>query len=157
MAALGRNRAIGLKGTLPWKLPGDLAHFRRLTRGGVVLMGRSTYDSIGQPLPHRKNWVLTRNPEWSAPSVRVLHEIGEVLHAASEFENVWVIGGEQIYRELLPFCDRQVLTFVDAAPEGDSFYPEFPASEWQIADRQPGPAGEQHAYEVVTYQRVAPT
>lgn len=154
VAALGRNRVIGSEGGLPWHLPGDMRHFRETTRGGTVLMGRATYESIGRPLPQRENWVLTRQPDWRAEGVRVFRDAKEMVEAAKRLQTGWVIGGEQIYRLFLPHCQRQILTLVEAELPGDAFYPEWKASEWrQIAD-EPGPTGEAYAYHFVTYERL---
>ena len=154
VAAMGRNRVIGSQGTLPWKLPGDMRHFRETTRSGVVLMGRTTFDSIGRPLPERENWVLTRQPDWTASGVRVFRQASAMLEAAHSLPRGWVIGGEQIYRLFLPHCQQQLLTLVEAEVPGDAFYPEFEASDWRVIRDQPGPPGEAFAYRFVTYERV---
>jgi dihydrofolate reductase len=153
IAALGRNRVIGSGGTLPWKLPGDLRHFREQTTGSTVIMGRTTYDSIGKPLPNRENWVLTRQPDWQPAGVTVFRDAEELLHRAATLATGWVIGGEQIYRLLLPRCQRQVLTWVDASPDGDAFYPEFDTHDWTVVLDLPGAEGEQYPYRFVTYER----
>ena len=133
IAAMGKNRVIGVGGRLPWHLPGDLRRFRELTRGGVVIMGRTTFASIGRPLPQRENWVLSRTVGLQLPGVRVFSSLETLLQALDE-KLAWVIGGEQVYRQLLPYCDRQILTEVEAEPEGDSYYPEFSPREWLLAE-----------------------
>jgi len=155
VAALSRNRVIGHRGQLPWHLPGDLKSFRETTRGGVVVMGRATYESIGRPLPHRENWVLTRQPDWEAHGLRVFRDIPELLRACATQIPVWVIGGESIYRALLPFCGRQFLTEIEAQVEGDTFYPAFDEADWQLREKRPGPAGEAYEYNFCVYERVA--
>lgn len=154
VAALSRNRVIGKDGQVPWRLPGDLKHFRETTRGGVVVMGRTTFESIGKPLPQRENWVLTRDPNWKHPQVRVFHDLAELLRAASGHEEVWVIGGEQIYRQLLPHCQRQWLTEVQAEVEGDTFYPEFSERDWQLKEKRPGPDDGSWPYHFCLYVRI---
>ena len=153
VAALTRNGVIGRSGQLPWSLPGDMKHFRETTRGGVVVMGRTTYESIGKPLPHRENWVLTRQSDWQAPGVRVFHEIDPLLAAAAGHSEVWVIGGQQIYEALLPHCQRQWLTEIDHEVEGDTFYPPFDRSGWSLLEQRPGPMGEEMSYSFCLYER----
>ncbi|MEW6278546.1 MAG: dihydrofolate reductase [Candidatus Eremiobacterota bacterium] len=155
VAALGRNRSIGRDGQVPWRLPADLRHFRSVTMGKPVVMGRKTFESIGKPLPGRHNLILTRDPNYTAEGCRVMHGVAEVVAACADAEELCVIGGEQIYREFLPMATRQILTLVDAAPEADAFYPEFPAEEWQEVLREPHPADEANplAFEFVTLSR----
>lgn len=116
-------------------------------------MGRSTYDSIGKALPGRENWVLTRQHDWQASDARVFHDLDTVLEHACSRERCWIIGGAQIYKLLLPHCQQQILTHIEANLDGDTFYPEFSNQEWQEVDVQPGPEGEQFAYRFSTYQR----
>jgi len=153
IAALSRNRVIGDHGQIPWNLPGDMKHFRESTSGGVIVMGRATFESIGRPLPGRENWVLTRGAKEFPEGVRVFSSVEEVLAAAPHNKPVWIIGGEQIYRAFLPHCQKQSLTFIDAEVDGDTLYPEFDAEEWELSECQPGPAGEEYEYEFRVYQR----
>ncbi|MBS2039454.1 dihydrofolate reductase [bacterium] len=153
IAALSRNRIIGEQGQIPWNLPGDMKHFRESTSGGVIVMGRTTFESIGRPLPGRENWVLTRSGK-AIEGARVFSSVAEVLAAVPENKPVWIIGGEQIYREFLPHCQKQLLTLVDAEIEGDTRYPDFSESQWRLTSREPGPAGEEYGYEFCTYERV---
>lgn len=153
VAALSRNRVIGRNGQLPWTLPGDMRHFRETTRDGVIVMGRTTYESIGKPLPHRQNWVLTRQQNWHAEGVRVFHQLEDLLAAAQEHAQVWVIGGQQIYEILLPHCQRQWLTEIEADVEGDTFYPDFDPTEWNLIKDRAGPEGEDFAYRFCLYER----
>jgi dihydrofolate reductase len=155
VAALSRNRVIGHQGRLPWHLPGDLKFFRETTRGGVVVMGRATYESIGRPLPHRENWVLTRQSDWQAAGVTVFRDLAELLRACQPRPAVWVIGGESLYRALLPYCARQFLTEIEAEVEGDTYYPVYAEAEWRLLEKRPGPAGEALEYHFCIYERVA--
>ena len=153
IAALSRNRVIGDQGQIPWNLPGDMKNFRQSTSGGVVVMGRSTFDSIGRALPGRDNWVLGRGKPKLPEGVRLFGSVEEVLAAAPTRKPVWIIGGEQIYRAFLPHCGRQFLTFVDAEVDGDTYYPEFSETEWKLDESMAGPAGEEYDYEFRIYER----
>lgn len=131
VAAVARNGVIGLAGDIPWSIPEDLKHFRATTRGHTVLMGRSTYESIGHPLPYRTNVVITRQPDWSADGVLVAHSVEEGLELARDLAgDVMVIGGGEIYRAAMPHATHQVLTEVDLEPEGDTHYPDFERAAW---------------------------
>ena len=139
VAAVADNGVIGAHGQLPWHLPEDLAHFRRVTTGHTLIMGRKTYESIGRPLPRRTNVVVTRQPGWSADGVLVAPGLGEALDLAAEHEgDAMVIGGGQVYALAMPLADRQVLTEVHQSPEGDASYPPFDRSEWVETRREPG-------------------
>jgi dihydrofolate reductase len=106
--------------------------------GGVLVMGRATYDSIGRPLPGRTTVVLTRDPDWSADGVLVAHSLSDALQLAAEQPGeVFVVGGTQVYAQALPLATHQILTEVDLAPEGDAHYPEFDAAEWVETRREP--------------------
>lgn len=127
------DRVIGRAGTLPWHLPEDLAFFKRTTSGHPVVMGRKTYESIGRPLPKRRNIVLTRDEAWSAPGVEVIHR-PEDLEGLPELEGrVFIIGGSEIYAAFLPRLDDLLVSHVFAEHEGDTRFPEirdaFPESE----------------------------
>jgi dihydrofolate reductase len=138
VAAVADNGVIGADGDIPWHLPEDLAHFKRLTVGKVVVMGRRTYESIGRPLPRRTNVVVTRTPGWGADGVLVARSWPEARALAEEHETdeVVVIGGAALYAEALPEADRQVLTEVHATPAGDTCYPEFDRADWVETRRE---------------------
>jgi dihydrofolate reductase len=139
VAAVAANRVIGRGGDIPWSLPEDLRHFRATTRGNTVLMGRRTYESIGHPLPYRTNVVVTRDPDWSADGVFVVHSVRDGVERAQDFEgDVMVIGGGQVYADALDLADTQVLTEVHQSPEGDTFYPDFDRREWRETRRERG-------------------
>lgn len=125
VAAMARNRAIGHEGKIPWHLPADLRFFKRTTLGHVVLMGRRTFDSIGRPLPGRDNVVLSRR-ELDVPGVQRIASFAEVVEPA-DGRRLYVIGGAEIYRALLPRCAEVLLTHVDMEPEADTFFPAFEA------------------------------
>ena len=138
VAAYAANRVIGDRGRIPWHLSEDFAHFKATTMGGVLVMGRATYDSIGRPLPGRTTIVVTRNPDWSAAGVLVAHSLDQALDlAAAQPGETYVVGGTQIYEQALPLATHQVLTEVDLTPEGDAYYPEFDPAEWVETRREP--------------------
>jgi dihydrofolate reductase len=137
VAAVADNGVIGADGELPWHLPEDLAHFKRVTTGNTVVMGRRTYESIGRPLPRRTNIVLTRQPGWTADGVVAASSLDEALDLAEDFDgDVMVIGGAQIYALALPLADVQVLTEVHQEPAGDVHYPPFDRAEWDETQRE---------------------
>jgi dihydrofolate reductase len=137
VAAYAGNRVIGAGGRIPWHLPEDFAHFKATTMGGVLVMGRATYDSIGRPLPGRTTIVVTRNPHWAAEGVLVAHSLEEALEQAASLPGeTFVVGGTQIYEQALPLATHQVLTEVDLEPEGDARYPVFDLGEWVETRRE---------------------
>jgi dihydrofolate reductase len=146
IAAMGANRTIGLNGDLPWRLPADLKRFKALTHGHPMIMGRRTFDSIGgAPLPGRWTVVLTRDRSWSAPGVQVAHTLDEALAlaAATGDDEVFVAGGEDIFRLALDRADRIQLTRIEHDFPGDTFFPEFDESQWQVVEREDhGPTDE---------------
>lgn len=119
------DRVIGRNGTLPWHLPEDLAFFKRTTSGHPVVMGRKTYESIGRPLPKRRNIVLTRDPAWSAPGVEVIHRPEELSSLPDLKGRVFIIGGSEIYAAFMLVIDDLLVSHVFAAHEGDTFFPAF--------------------------------
>jgi dihydrofolate reductase len=138
VAAVADNGVIGVDGQLPWHLPDDLAHFRRVTTGNVVIMGRKTFESIGRPLPRRTNVVVTRQPGWTADGVIAVSSLDEALEVAEEYDGeAMVIGGAQIYALAMPLADAQVLTEVHQEPDGDVRYPPFDRAEWEETAREP--------------------
>ena len=136
IAAMARNRGIGCKGQLPWKLSEDLRRFKAITMGHVLLMGRTTFDSIGRALPGRRTIVVTRQPAWSAPGVEVAHSIDAALEKAAGDE-VFVAGGGEIYAQTIDRADRLYLTLIDRDVEADAFFPEFDQSAFAVVEREP--------------------
>ena len=155
IAAMDRKGLIGNRNRLPWHLPADLAHFKRVTMGKPVLMGRKTYESIGRPLPGRKNIVLTRSANFDAEGVMAANTLEEALEDAAGADEVMVIGGSTIYELALPLADRLYITHVDDTFQGDAWFPEFDPGEWHIIDSEEHAADEKNAsdYRFVTYQR----
>jgi dihydrofolate reductase len=142
IAAMDRNRVIGVAGEMPWRLPDDLKRFRRLTEGGTVVMGRKTFESIGRPLPGRRNVVVTRRGEFGADGVQVVSSLNDALQ-----DGVFVIGGGEVYTQALPQADRMELTLVDVdLPRGDAYFPAWDTAEWREVMREHHPADARHAY-----------
>ena len=141
IAAMAHDRVIGRDGTLPWHLPDDLRWFRRHTMGQVLLMGRRTFEAIGRALPGRRTLVVSRQPGYQAPGCLVMPDIPAALEAAGPAGELFVCGGGDLYRQLLPRADRLYLTEIDLVVAGDTFFPAFDAREFALAyvrDR-PGP------------------
>ena len=148
VVAVARNGVIGRDNTLPWRLPSDLAHFKRVTMGHPVVMGRRTYESIGRPLPGRKNIVVTRNRAFHAPGCTVVSSLEEAWRAANGAEEVSVIGGTTLFEETLPIADTIHLTEVEADVEGDTYFPPLDRSRWEEREVERHPADERNAYPI---------
>lgn len=154
VAAVGRNGVIGKQGGLVWKLPGDLPRFKQLTTGHPVVMGRATWDSLPvKPLPGRRNYVMTRQPDWHADGATAVRSLDEVLAAESWVGTVMVVGGAAIYELALPFANRLELTEVQAEAEGDAYFPAFDRGRWAEAERISHEGDP--AFDWVTYVRKA--
>ena len=149
IAAGARNRVIGYNGQIPWNIPGDLQHFKELTMGHTVIMGRRTFASIGRPLPGRENIIVT-STLYEIPGCIIVRSLAEALELASR-EIIFIIGGQQLYKEALPLAEYLDLTFVDAEPEGDTFFPEVNWNDYEEVSREQH-AGEP-AYTFVTYRK----
>lgn len=145
VAAVARNGVIGRDNDLPWRLPDDLKHFKTITLGKPVVMGRRTFESIGRPLSGRENRVVSRRVDFEAPGCRVFSGLDEALQAGPEPE-VMVIGGAQVYAEALPLVRRIYLTEVDADVKGDARFPTLDPAAWREVSREHHPADERHAH-----------
>ena len=143
---MARNRVIGRENHLPWRLPADLAYFKRVTLGHPVVMGRRTHESIGKPLPGRHNIVVSRNRDYLSPGCTVVGSLEEAWKAAGEVDETCVIGGTSLFAEALPLVDRIHLTEVCAVVPGDSYFPEFDRSQWTQREVVIQPADARHAY-----------
>jgi dihydrofolate reductase len=153
IAAVARNRVIGRDNRLLWNIPEDMAHFRKLTTGHTVLMGRKTWESLPprfRPLPNRRNIVISRQADYAAPGAEVADSLENALKLASTAVTVFVIGGEQIYAQAMGIADRLEVTEVDLEPEGDAWFPEIAAVDWEKAAKTEG-AG----FAFLTYRRRA--
>lgn len=145
IVAMDRNRLIGADNGLPWRLPADLRNFRAMTLGKPIVMGRRTHESLGRALPGRINIVVTRNPGFvPRGEVRVAHSLCEALAQAGDAPEVVVIGGAELYRRVLPICDRIYLTEVQGEFEGDTWFPEWDRGEWRETERVEHPATDPH-------------
>lgn len=171
IAAMGRNRELGFGNQLPWHLPDDLKRFKALTTGHVIVMGRKTYEAIGRPLPNRTNVVITRNKGFSAHGCVVVNSMEDAIktaetsrssvgansaNTANSADEIFVIGGAEIYKLALPFANRMYLTHVDADMNADVYFPEFNEKEWRIVKTEPHARDEKHPYSFVfkVYERV---
>lgn len=151
IAAVAANRAIGKDNQLLWQIPADMAHFKSLTNGHTVLMGRKTWESLPprfRPLPGRRNLVVSRQTGYSAPGAELATSVENALARAGDAEKIFVIGGEEIYRQTLALAQRLEITEVDQTPDADAWFPEITATDWQETQRNP-----QAGYAFVTYLR----
>jgi dihydrofolate reductase len=137
VAAVTAGGVIGRDGGIPWRLPADLAHFRTLTMGHVLILGRKTFDSLGRALPGRRMIVLSRDPAFRAAGCEIAGSLENALEGAGGGE-VFVIGGASVYAQALPLASRMYLTRIDAAFAGDAFFPEFDTGEWRLLESRPG-------------------
>ncbi|MBA2690821.1 MAG: dihydrofolate reductase [Burkholderiales bacterium] len=155
IVAMAENRAIGVANRLPWHLPADLKHFRSLTMGHPIIMGRKTFDSIGRVLPGRRNIVVTRNPEYVKPGVTIAHSLDEAFDYCKAESEAFVIGGADVYRAAIERADRIYLTLVHSVTEGDVFFSAIDESQWQEIERVAYPADPHnaHAYDFIVYDR----
>jgi dihydrofolate reductase len=147
---------IGKSGGLPWRLPRDLQHFKRITVDHTVIMGRKTFAEVKRPLANRRNVVITRNPEFRPHGVTVVPSLAEALALGATEDEVFVIGGGEIYRLALPRADRIYLTVVHALVEGDTFFPEFEGSAWVVESEEDHPSDDKNQYAMTfrTYVRL---
>ncbi len=153
IAAMSGNRVIGKENELPWDMPDDMAYFNRVTMGHYIVMGRKNYESNRGALPGRTNIVLTRNKSWSVPDAIVLHDLDDAIELAGKNgeEELFIIGGGEIYRLSLPLTQRIYLTLIDTEVEGDVTYPELPEEEWKIVSADPHPADQRNPYPYTFY------
>jgi dihydrofolate reductase len=136
IVAMSTNRVIGIDNRMPWHLSADLKHFRAVTWGKPILMGRKTYESIGRPLPGRENIVLTSDASYRAEGCAVVNSLEQGLAVAAHHPEVMIIGGAALYQATLPVADRLYLTRIDQDFQGDTFFPELNWSEWQEIEHQ---------------------
>lgn len=153
VAAVAANGIIGAAGQLPWRLPEDLQHFKHLTMGHPVIMGRRTWESIGRPLPGRENIVVTRSAQLAAPGCRVAHSLDEALAAAGSADAVFVIGGGDLYRAALPLAETLLLTEIRRDFPGDAFFPAFDRAAFRETSREPQRAADGLEFDFVEYRR----
>lgn len=154
IAAMAANRVIGRSNRIPWHLPAELQRFKAVTWGNSLIMGRRTHESIGRPLPGRRNIVVSRNPDYRAPGCEIVHSLAQAYSLCQGEERVFNIGGAELYRQGLERADTLLLTVLKEAWDGDVFFPEFSAELFILARREEvsGPL----PYAILTYRRQAP-
>ena len=148
VVAMTSNHVIGQNGDMPWHLPADLVHFKELTSGHAIIMGRRTWESIGKPLPNRLNIVVTRQENYAAGDVTVVHSLEDGIVAAG-IQRTFLIGGGEMYKEALPIASQMHITRIDALIEGDTKFPEIDESIWQCKSRVNRSADEKNQYDLV--------
>lgn len=160
IVAMSTNRVIGIDNELPWHLPEDLKHFKQKTLGKPVVMGRKTFESIGRPLPERKNIVITRDAAWSAEGVEVVNSVDDAITIASQHalaesvSEVMLIGGAMIYEQVLPLVSKLYITEVKSIIEGDAYFPEVDLKQWLESHRESHISEAQNlSYDFVEYIR----
>jgi len=147
IAAMAKNNVIGKDNDMPWHLPDDLKFFKSKTVGKPIIMGRKTFESIGcRPLPNRQNFVISRNANLKFDGVQVFSSVDEAIAGLSNEEEVIIMGGGQLYKEMLPRADRLYVTMIDAEIDGDTFFPNWQALAWNTLDKVRHETDERHAY-----------
>jgi dihydrofolate reductase len=136
IVAVARNHVIGANNTLPWHLPEDLKRFRALTTGHHIIMGRKTYESLNRLLPDRTTVIVTRNPDYKVPGALIASSLQQAIQLCGDDEEVFLIGGAELYRDGLKLADKLYITEIDAAFEGDAFFPELDKTKWQEISRE---------------------
>ncbi len=156
IAAMAKDRVIGVNNRLPWDLPADMKHFRAQTMGKPILMGRKTYDSIGHPLPGRHNIVVTHDASLQIEGCTVVQSIDAAIESAGDVDELMVMGGASFYTQLLPRADRLVLTMIELEVEGDVWFPAWESSEWEETRREDHQPDEKNrmAYSFVEFVRI---
>lgn len=159
IAAFTENRVLGKNNQLIWHLPEDLKNFKRLTSGHPIIMGRKTFESLGRPLPNRTNIVITHNPDYQATGCVIVSSLEEAIQKATgiDREEIFIIGGGEIYTQALPLADTMYLTHVHTMLEGDTFFPIFSSQEWNMAHTLSFKKDEKHVYDfdIVTWKRLS--
>ncbi len=157
LVAMDRNQLIGKNNDLPWRLPADLAYFKRVTMGHTIIMGRKTYDSIGRPLPGRENIIVTRDTSYKAEGCKVIHSIEEIVKMNQQTDQeLFVIGGAEIFKEILPHSDRLYITEINKEFEGDTYFPAFEKDKWKVTSREQGIKDEKNPYDYtfLVYEKI---
>lgn len=152
IAAVTANDVIGRDNDLPWHLPDDLKHFKRLTTGHTVIVGRRTWESVGKPLPNRRWIVVTHRPDYAPAGAEVAPDLDRALALAAGEDEVFVAGGGVLFRDALARADRMYLTHIDAEVEGDAFFPAFDPAEWVVVEEKFHPIDDRHAF-AFTFRR----
>jgi dihydrofolate reductase len=156
VVAMSTNGLIGRDGELPWHLSADLQHFKTITMGKAIVMGRLTHESIGRPLPGRENIILTRDPDYEANGCTVIHDLQQFLAGYSQAEEIMIIGGAQLYAQTLALASKLLITEVHAELAGDTYFPVFARDQWRETERRRFAADEKNEfdYSFVVLQRL---
>ncbi|MAO69592.1 MAG: dihydrofolate reductase [Euryarchaeota archaeon] len=157
IAAFDNNQAIGKEGDLPWRLSSDLKHFKKITTGNTIVMGRKTFDSIGRALPNRKNVVLTRNKNWKNKEVITINHPDEIISICKNENEVFIIGGAEIYEVFLKIATKMILSLVDTEVEfADAFFPDFEDKDWEIVKQSKviKEENDDFFYKIVTFKKL---
>lgn len=153
IVAISANRVIGINNTLPWHLPEDLKRFRALTTGHHIIMGRKTYESLNRLLPGRTTVIVTRNPDYRIEGALIAHSLQEAITLCGNDEEVFLIGGAELYKDGLQLADKLYITEIKASYEGDAFFPEFELAGWELTSREAHSTPQGLDYEYLIYQR----
>ncbi|MBY8908469.1 dihydrofolate reductase [Salinicoccus roseus] len=137
------QNVIGFKNKMPWHLPNDLKHVKKLTQGNTIVMGRKTFESLGRPLPNRRNVVLTRNRDFDAEGVDVIHEVADIKELEGE---IFVFGGSGVYNQTMDLVDEMHITRIHETFGGDTFFPEYDESEWELVSSEEGVIDDKNRY-----------
>jgi dihydrofolate reductase len=146
IVAMDRNRVIGYHNQMPWSLPADLQHFKEITMGHPIIMGRNTYESVGRVLPGRDNIVVTSRPFEGPENLIVVDSITAALDKVSTASEAFIIGGQQIFEQVMPYVQRVYLTIIDQSFSGDTYFPELSEGEWETVDTETHEADEKNQY-----------
>jgi dihydrofolate reductase len=155
IAAVAANRVIGKEGDLPWHIPEDLKYFKRITMGKPVIMGRKTWETLDEPLPGRKNVVVTRQGDYQAEGAEVVHNLDDAIQAAAGGQEIMILGGSGIYEAALSRADRMYLTHIHKAFGGDTYFPEFNQNNWEVVEQTESETEDgELTYSFVVYERI---
>ncbi len=157
IAAMAKNNVIGYQGKMPWRLPAELAYFKKSTLDKTLLMGRRTFNSIGRPLPDRRNWVLSQQADLHLPGCEIYSSLQDVWQKFTHStEELMVIGGGNLYQQVLPLADRLYLTFIECEPLGDTFFPAWNPDEWREIKSSFHPADQfnSYAFKTIEYEKL---
>ncbi|WP_210610152.1 dihydrofolate reductase [Priestia flexa] len=145
IVAMDNNRLIGKENDLPWRLPADLQYFKQTTTGHTIVMGRKTFESIGKPLPNRRNVILTGNKDYHHEGVKVIHSVDDLM-SLEEASELFVIGGATVYEQTMNVATRLYVTHIEEAFEGDTYFPEIDSSVWKEVSKKQGVKDEKNPY-----------
>ena len=156
IAAFDKNQAIGKNGDLPWHLSSDLKHFKKITTGNTIVMGRKTFDSIGRALPNRKNIVLTRNLKWQYEGVVTINNVNDIFEICKNDSEIFVIGGAEIYNAFLEIATKMILSYVETeVKDADAFFPKFKSENWKVMDESEiiKEENDDFSYKIITLEK----